>query len=114
MPKQRPQRCNAQIRRNDARLYRAVREGQLSEYLRRSRERCRNWPIRGSKRCRLHGGLSTGPTTPEGKGRTVAAMNAGRLRWLARLKAEGKPAPCGRKRGGKNRSIEEREHGAYV
>ncbi len=27
---------------------------------------------------RLHGGLSTGPTTPEGMARTVAALKAGR------------------------------------
>jgi hypothetical protein len=38
-------------------------------------------------------GLSTGPTTPEGMARTIAAMKAGRLRWLAQLKSEGKPIP---------------------
>ena len=113
MPKQRPQRCNAQIRRNDARLNRAAREGRLSEYLRRSRERCRNWPVRGSKRCRFHGGHSTGPTTPDGMARTLAAMKAGRARWLAQLKSEGKPIPCGRKKGGRNLPAEEREQAAY-
>jgi hypothetical protein len=45
--------------------------------------------------------------------RTVAAMKAGRLRWLARLKAEGKPAPCGRKKGGRNLPADEREQIAY-
>jgi hypothetical protein len=35
-------------------------------------------------------------------------MQAGRLRWLAQLKAEGKPAPCGRKKGGRNAPLEER------
>jgi hypothetical protein len=40
-------------------------------------------------------------------------MKAGRARWLAALKAAGKPAPFGRKRGGKNRPIEEREQAAY-
>ena len=113
MPKQRPQRCNALIRRNDARLDRAAREGRLSEYLRRSRERCRNWPVLGSKRCRFHGGHSTGPTTADGMARTLAAMKAGRTRWLAELKAADKPIPCGRHRGGKNRPIEEREHAAH-
>jgi hypothetical protein len=27
---------------------------------------CRKWAIAGRARCRLHGGLSTGPKTPEG------------------------------------------------
>jgi hypothetical protein len=49
----------------------------------------------GRIRCRLHGGASTGPTTPEGMARTLAAMQAGRLRWLSKLKAQGKPIPCG-------------------
>jgi hypothetical protein len=40
-------------------------------------------------------------------------MKAGRARWLAKLKAEGKPIPCGRKKGGRNRSIEEREQAAW-
>jgi hypothetical protein len=78
------------------------------EYL-RSSGRCRNWPVRGKKRCRLHGGLSTGPRTAEGKARTVAAMVAGRRRLLEKLKAEGKRVPWGRKRGGANRSVAERQ-----
>jgi len=36
-------------------------------------------------------------------------MKAGRARWLARLKSEGKPIPFGRKKGGHNRPIEERQ-----
>jgi hypothetical protein len=44
--------------------------------------------------------------------RTVAAMKVGRLRWLAKLKTEGKPIPCGRKKGGRNRPAEERERAA--
>jgi hypothetical protein len=79
-----------------------------------SLRRCRNWAIRGKRRCRLHGGLSTGPTTPEGMARTIAAMKAGRLRWLAQLKSEGKPIPCGRKKGGRNAPLTEREHAAYL
>ena len=78
------------------------------EYL-RSSGRCRNWPVRGKKRCRLHGGFSTGPRTPEGKARTIAAMVEGRRRLLEKLKAEGKPVPWGRKRGGVNRSAAERQ-----
>ncbi len=71
----------------------------------------------GTNRCRLHGGMSTGPRTPEGKARCVAGMTAGRARWLAELKAAGKRAPCGRKKGGHNAPklpAEEREHAAYV
>jgi hypothetical protein len=40
-------------------------------------------------------------------------MKAGRERWLAKLKAEGKPIPFGRKKGGHNRSIEERAQAAW-
>jgi hypothetical protein len=36
-------------------------------------------------------------------------MTAGRARWLAKLKSEGKPNPCGRKKGGRNLPPEERE-----
>src|SRR5690348_3739407 len=62
--------------------------------------------MRGSKRCRLHGGLSTGPSTPEGKARTAAAMKAGHAPWLAKLKSEGKPIPFGRRKGGHNPRLE--------
>jgi hypothetical protein len=34
---------------------------------------CQKPPLNGKTRCRLHGGLSTGPKTPEGKARIVAA-----------------------------------------
>ena len=34
---------------------------------------CQNPPLTGKVRCRLHGGLSTGPKTPEGKARIAAA-----------------------------------------
>jgi hypothetical protein len=46
--------------------------------------------------------------------RTIAAMKAGRLRWLAKLKSEGRPVPCGRKKGGRNAPLKEREYSAYV
>ena len=42
----------------------------------------------GKKRCRLHGGLSTGPKTAEGKARIAEAQ---RRRWADRRKAKGKP-----------------------
>jgi hypothetical protein len=70
---------------------------------------CRKTPVAGHWRCRFHGGLSTGPrnrfaVTPAQQaalraalpGR-IAAMQAGRMEWLARLKAAGEKAPCGRK-----------------
>jgi len=58
---------------------------------------CRRWPTKIYGKCRLHGGKSTGPKTPEGKAKVVAAMVAGRKRWLEGLKAEGKKVPCGPK-----------------
>lgn len=42
----------------------------------------------GKRRCRLHGGLSTGPKTDEGKARIAEAQ---RKRWAERRKAKGKP-----------------------
>ena len=46
------QRCGARTRRGTA---------------------CQKSPLAGKTRCRLHGGLSTGPKTTEGKARIVAA-----------------------------------------
>ena len=40
-------------------------------------------------------------------------MKAGRARWLAQLKSEGKPIPFGRKKGGRNLPAEERDQAAY-
>jgi hypothetical protein len=104
MPKSLRRRCDARLPVREAARDRAIRAGELAKYLR----------IHGSNRCRLHGGLSTGPTTPEGKARTIEALKTGRRRWLAKLKSDGKPIPFGRKKGGHNRPIEEREHDAYV
>jgi hypothetical protein len=107
MPKSLRRRCDARLPIRQAARDRAVRAGELAKYIRRNR--CKNWAVRGSKRCRLHGGFSTGPKTSEGKARTVAAMVEGRRRLLEKLKAEGKPVPWGRKRGGVNRSAAERQ-----
>jgi hypothetical protein len=57
--------------------------------------------LAGKTRCRLHGGLSTGPKTEEGKARVVAAMVEGRRAWAERMKAEGRKFPGGRKAGSK-------------
>jgi hypothetical protein len=107
-------RCDARTRRSIAARDRAFRAGGLPRLRKLMGSiRCRNWALPASKRCRLHGGLSTGPVTAEGKARTAAATKAGRARWLAKLKAEGKPIPFGRKKGGHNRPIAEREQAAY-
>ena len=37
---------------------------------------CKRVDLYGSGRCPLHGGLSTGPTTPEGKARSASNGNA--------------------------------------
>jgi hypothetical protein len=50
-------------------------------------------------RCRVHGGASTGPKSPEGKARVVAAMIVGRRKWVERRRAEGKRFTVGRKGG---------------
>ncbi len=34
---------------------------------------CAKFPVEGKRRCRLHGGLSTGPKTPEGRAAISAA-----------------------------------------
>ena len=48
-------------------------------------------------RCKYHGGLSTGPKTPEGLARSIDAMQAGRARWVERRRAARMhpPAPQG-------------------
>jgi hypothetical protein len=35
---------------------------------------CLMRPVAGKRRCRLHGGLSTGPKTPEGRAQIAAAQ----------------------------------------
>ena len=50
-------------------------------------------------RCRVHGGASTGPKSPEGKARVVAAMVEGRRKWVDRRRAEGRRFTAGRKGG---------------
>ena len=90
----------------------------------RSGHRCRRyvaidpWTKKLRKRCRLHGGLSTGPKFPDAKERALAAANAGLARWRERMraaKAAGLIAkfPNGRKPGPSRRrgefEVEERE-----
>jgi hypothetical protein len=65
---------------------------------------CRRWAVPGKQRCRLHGGLSTGPQTPEGKARIIAisvpAMLEGRRRRIAELAALGRKIATGHNGGG--------------
>jgi hypothetical protein len=83
-----------------------IDKDEVMAVLRRS-ERCRNFAITGSARCRLHGGLSTGARTEEGKRRQAE----GHRRWRERLRADGrKPGPSkgsgGRAKGSRNLSPE--------
>jgi hypothetical protein len=48
---------------------------------------CQAIAIKGSGRCRWHGGRSTGPRSAAGKAKCVAAMKAGRARWLEDMRA---------------------------
>lgn len=44
----------------------------------RNGHHCRNKAVPGKRRCKYHGGLSTGPRTPAGRARIAAAQ---KLRW---------------------------------
>ena len=89
------QRCGARAKHKKARAAGKFRG--LSYF-------CRRWAVPGKQRCRLHGGLSTGPKTPEGKARIIAisvpAMLAGRRRRIAELALEGKKINGGHNGGG--------------
>lgn len=54
---------------------------------------CRRHALTGKRRCRLHGGLSTGPIFWHGN---VEAMARGRKRYIEQLHAMGLKAPGGR------------------
>src|SRR5271166_4198111 len=59
---------------------------------------CKAWAMENG-RCWMHGGASTGPKSPVGRARVVAAMVEGRRKWVERRRAEGRKFPAGRKRG---------------
>jgi hypothetical protein len=48
---------------------------------------CKAPALPEKERCRMHGGLSTGPKTPEGKARTLAALKAGFQRYVEERRA---------------------------
>ena len=86
----RRQRCDARVKN----LFRIGKNG-----VRVSRGVfCKGWAMENG-RCWVHGGASTGPRTPDGKARVVAAMVEGRRKWVERRRAEGRKFPSGRKRG---------------
>src|SRR5215831_11165451 len=60
---------------------------------------CRAWALDGRRRCKWHGGKSTGPRTAAGMANTVEAMRRGRKRKIERLHAMGLKAPGGRPSG---------------
>ena len=72
------QRCGAKISHTPSKLARAAACGEqhLAALLRRTV--CMNYPVRGKRRCWLHGGNNPGPVTIEGKQRT--ALNLPRVR----------------------------------
>jgi hypothetical protein len=60
---------------------------------------CRSRPVRGRDRCRMHGGASTGPRTPEGRRRGRRRVGeATRARWVSWALANGwqLPSPAAR------------------
>jgi len=64
-----------QRKRCDARVKNPVKTRKNGVAILRGRH-CRAWAMPNG-RCRLHGGASTGPKSPEGKARVVAAMVRG-------------------------------------
>ncbi len=52
---------------------------------------CRARGLGKGGRCRFHGGASTGPRTPEGLARSLAAARAGYARWRAKQGAGSRP-----------------------
>ena len=80
---------------------------------------CRLRPLRGGNgRCGYHSGHSTGPISDAGKARASAAGVAGRHAWVADMRAsiaagEIDRFPCGRRAGGRNRTLEERAQAAH-
>src|SRR5215472_12112597 len=78
-------RCDARAKHTSAR-----KTGKAGPDWRNAFRHCRNWAVPGKLRCHLHGGRSTGPRTPEGKARSLAARLEGRRRRIAELALEGK------------------------
>jgi hypothetical protein len=76
--------CAEPLRRLMA--WRGLAGGGCGAYARTTGRACGNAPMPGKKRCRMHGGLSTGPTTDEGRA-AIAASNRGRAHRATRKRA---------------------------
>jgi hypothetical protein len=61
-------------------LRRARKQGPRCGARTRTGAPCQRKPVLGKKRCPNHGGLSSGPKTPEGRARSLAALRRGRAR----------------------------------
>ncbi|MGE3428875.1 MAG: HGGxSTG domain-containing protein [Hyphomicrobiaceae bacterium] len=59
------------------------RPEQVCSDLTRAGTPCQAPVVKGRKRCRRHGGLSTGPRTPDEKERVRAARERGLAKWRA-------------------------------
>jgi len=55
----------------------------------RSGGRCLRYPLEGKRRCKLHGGASTGPRTPEGRDNSLSTLTNGHQQWYERMKERG-------------------------
>jgi len=73
-----------------------TRELRCGARLSNGRGYCRAWALNGKRRCKWHGGKSTGPKTAEGMARTVSSMRWGRIRSVERRRALGLRVPGGR------------------
>jgi len=69
-------------------LQKAARYRQLCGAKTRKGHPCKMMSEAGKRRCKYHGGMSTGPKTPEGKARIAEAQ---RKRWVAWRKAHQAP-----------------------
>lgn len=58
--------CGARLPMSPGRMQKAIDRGMLEHYLRRAGHRCRSRAM-ANGRCRIHGGMSTGPKTDAGK-----------------------------------------------
>ena len=76
--------------------YRLTRALRCGARLSGGRGYCRAWALRDKRRCKWHGGRSTGPRTPEGMARTINALRWGRIRSIERRRALGLKVPGGR------------------
>jgi hypothetical protein len=81
--------------------------------IKKNGQRCGCWLLFKGGKCKHHGGLSTGPKTPEGKARSLAAVQAGARRRHETMTPEQKAAHVAKlqeanKRWRERQSVDER------